>query len=388
MAAMLDLSNTLASNRLLGFAPVTRILVAAPQPAATPGPATAISKPATTTLAGTTSTTYRGSWITTSPAAVQAFMNDWGLSSYWNPNDPLLQTYDQLVAQYANKTSQVATPGRDNATMIYAALMSRQLMARHKTNGDCGQQTSLSMPGIATASKIGSSIVGTGVGTASAISAIGSLGWAPAIGLAAGIASLALLPIGIFAALAAHHAQAVATEQNVDCDTVNFFNSYSQTVVQAVKANTVDWKAAKAYFDAILTQSLGAWQKTSQASPCNAGCMYQNAAKALHDLFVMLYGTPPVSQPVQAAPLAPPVSPLLQYGITTGPVTESFGLVISPATTPAASAAAAKTLQAAQTPGPSAVNAQGGAVAPPSGPLSPVLAIGAGAAGLHFLGAF
>ena len=347
-------SLALSDKSFFGVAPIvvglqsppTTLQPSAPPPSNPVPPSSLTLAPITGTASGATCT-FSGS----SAAMVQAFMTDRGMGQYFSTTDPLGPVYDQLVALYAAKG-----PG-NNATFIYGCLMAKTLPARKKVNGDCGQSTSLSMPAVATASKIGSTIVGTGTGIASGVSAAAGLGWASAIGVAGGIATLALLPLGIFAAIAAHHAAAVAAEQTADCDAANFFNPYCQTVIQAVQNNTIGWQQAKAYFDQILATTINRLAKTSQTSPaCNAGCQSQNAVKALHDLFVMLYGTAP--QSAITVPGAP------------------------------ANVAAGTLTNAAQSPGPTAVNAQSGAVAPSGAGLGQVATVGVAGIGLHFVGAF
>lgn len=307
--------------------------------------------------------------IGTTDAAVQAFLNDRGLGAFWNSADPLQATYDQIVALYA-PTGQQAKVSQDTRTFMYGCLMARQVPARKKVNGDCGTSTSISPPtgalisggiGAATTTIGAASTVslaatgGAGIG-ASAAGAGSALGGLPAVfGALAGPLALAALPFGIWAAISAHHKAAVNAEQTADCSATNYFNQYSQAIVQAVQQGSLDWRTAKTYLDSILASSLGPLGATAQSNPCNAGCVTSLALKCVHDLLVILYAQPAPPNPVVAS-----------------------------------SAFAASNTVAAQTPGlqnpDGTVNAQGGATSTSSTGVG--LVVGAGAVGAHFLGAF
>jgi hypothetical protein len=192
-------------------------------------------------------------------------------------------------------------------------------------------------------------LAATGVlgGTAAATGAAGGSIAGISAAAIAGPAAIAILPFAIWGIIAAHHAKAVATEQAVTCNVENYVNSNNDAIIQAVMQGAIDWRAAKGYFNDVRKQALSGLAPISQN--CNAGCAYGMAVNALEDFFIALYGVPPASSPVAVQ-------------------------------TPA------QTIQAAQTPSKSGVNAQGGASFGPEGAVVPLVA--AGAVGLHFIGAF
>ena len=88
--------------------------------------------------------------------------------------------------------------------------------------------------------------------------------------------------IGIFTAIFAAHARAVAKEQQVECAAVPAANQTLQTIASAVQSGTI----TPAQGIASLTQLLTEFQSTiapimkNSASQCNAGCVWLKALQA------------------------------------------------------------------------------------------------------------
>lgn len=285
---------------------------------------------------------------------VAAYMAKANVSNLYDPNDPLTPVYKNLVAMYANKIVMANNPSRDNATLIEACLRAKQILIWKKTAGDCPKQSSVSIGTVATGSKIAGSAIGTLGAVGASVNSFAAAG----TGLAtfgesalaiAGPASLAILPFAIWGAISAHHAQAVAAEQADLCQVGGYVNdNFGQ-----IAAANVDWKTKQQAFTQVASNAVGAAAPVTKgnqgSSTCNAGCMIQNAILALRDLFIQLYAQPPAPAPLS------------------DPLTSLFGQ------SPAAS-------------GPTAVNSQSGAQ--PSTPLGTPVLVGAGAIGLHYMGAF
>jgi hypothetical protein len=267
---------------------------------------------------------------------VQQYMGKTNLSAFYDPNDPLTPIYKNLVAMYANPKS------KDDPIFIEACLRARQIIYYHKSPGDCGAASG--KVSVGPQGKIGQGL-GLAGGTVGTLAS--TFGGISAIGVAAGPLALAAIPFVVWGIFKAHHAAAVANEQATLCDVTLYIN---QNLIDISNAN-IDWMTKKKALDQVQTQALSHADLIKKT--CNAACVIETGIKALHDLFVQLYGTPPPSNPIPA-----PVAGLFGY---TG-------------ATPA---------------GPTATNAQGGAIVPnPLSGAGGAAAVGAGLVGLHFVGAF
>ena len=88
--------------------------------------------------------------------------------------------------------------------------------------------------------------------------------------------------IGIFASIFAHHAQAVAKEQQVECAAVPAFNDTLSAIADAVSAGTITPQQGIASLSQALTDFQNAISQImrNDSSNCNAGCVWWKCAQA------------------------------------------------------------------------------------------------------------
>jgi len=195
---------------------------------------------------------------------VQSYLTKAGLSSAFDPNDPLTDTYANLVALYHDpaKNGQVSM-------FIESCLRARRIIYWKNTPGDCGTQTQVN---IGTTNKI--------VGTIQSLSAKDPEPISHAILSVAGFIT------GIFGA---HHAAAVQKEQTTLCEVALYFNTYCQQVIQQGTTGN----DAKKIFTQVRDNAKSAVAAIEK--PCNAGCFVHHTLDALTDLFIKLYGVESVA---------------------------------------------------------------------------------------------
>jgi hypothetical protein len=161
--------------------------------------------------------------------------------------------------------------------VVIASLATNRITYCKSRQGDCGTPTSGGPPAAGKAIQYG----GAALGTTTSLAATGALGGTLAASTAvlgaatAGIGLLALPLLGIFA----HHAQAVATEQQTLCAVADAWNSFAINMEAQLKQGKVSQQDAQAALQQVhdnLAQTLSGIEK-----PVNAAVHYHKALDAL-----------------------------------------------------------------------------------------------------------
>lgn len=192
--------------------------------------------------------------ISTNPSTPQAELARFGLTGLWNPSDPLLDTYNSIAANY--KTAK--TPGNFMSLAI-ASMIARQFLYFKKSPGDCGIPTSSYSTGNA-AIQIGSQAIQQ-----------------------AGIPILGQI-LSIFGQ---HHAQAVATEQTLDCQVSGTVNAAWAQLDSYAASGQMDSATVLKGVESIRQQAIS--QLTPIAKDCNTPCVSIRIINCISDLRKFLY---------------------------------------------------------------------------------------------------
>lgn len=190
----------------------------------------------------------------------------YGLTTLWNPNDPLMSLYTQIANTYkTNKTPP------NFVSFATACMIARMVLYDKGTPGDCGTQTHVST------GNVGSDIQklsGPILATAAALAGTG-------------VGILAAIPLSIVGAITASHAKAVATEQTDLCGITTQVNAIWQNIDAAVANGSMSATQAIAYF----TQLQAAIKQTLSGitQDCNAACVIIRAISCVCDLRTNLY---------------------------------------------------------------------------------------------------
>jgi hypothetical protein len=216
-------------------------------------------------------------------------------SPAFNPNDPNAGAIQAAVAQSV-------PAGIPNASAYKIAceamLRAGRLFYQKSTPGDCGSPSAL--PGITSGQITG--LAGTGASALTGvIGAAGIIGGAATLGITSAI-SVAVAGIeDIFA----HHAQAVANEQDTICRVMLYFNGAKQSIDSAVRNAQISSDAGMAYLKQVIQSAKTGLQTIVKT--CNAACWYIGYLNAFSNYSTTWYDTiAPTNVIFAQAPGGPP----------------------------------------------------------------------------------
>lgn len=237
------------------------------------------------------------------PAGVALWLHHFAMDGYYNADDPLMNDYANIAESNLDPCSH-----GDPAAIAYvmACLMTRQILYFKDHPGDCGSQGSVSLGAAGVAAK-GAEFASLGASTAVGIASLGSasiIGTAiPAAALSAiPFIGLATLPIAVWGIISAHHAQAVATEQEVNCQVAQYVNTFLANVDAAMRVGQGSISDALNSMKTALAQALSGLRTGIDLGGCNwsrAGAA--PAVKALFELKSELYQQGTISTPASQA---------------------------------------------------------------------------------------
>lgn len=227
------------------------------------------------------------------PQTIKDNLTKYGLVALYNDQDPLMSTYIQIAHSY--KTSKM-TAGNFSATAV-ACMIARKVLYFKKTPGDCPLKTSYSFGPGATVSKaagiaglgLETAATGTALATTGGVSISAAGGVAVGLATAASIVGLAALPFTIWAAFSAHHAAAVAKEQETICEILSAVNPSFDQIDTAVGNGSVAAADAIKGLEQMRVQATNALKNSGIYQNCNAACYIIGYLNCVTDLRELLY---------------------------------------------------------------------------------------------------
>lgn len=222
---------------------------------------------------------------TATPETIKQALQNAGLVSFYNPNDPLMATYIQIASSY--KTNKMGA-GNFLATAVACQIV-RKILYWKKTPGDCPMQSTYSFgPGMAVSKAGGFAGLGASSVAAGATLA-GATGVAAGAALAATGIGLAVLPFTIWGMFSAHHAAAVAREQADICQIVSAVNPSFDQLDAAVAAGNLSAEQYIATIEQLRSQAKNALINSGVYQNCNAACYIEGYLNCVCDIRKILY---------------------------------------------------------------------------------------------------
>jgi hypothetical protein len=187
--------------------------------------------------------------------SVQEQLSRAGLGNYYNPNDPLMQTYEQIALTYKSNKTPVGFHD-----LAVASMMVRATFYWKNSPGDCAYSTPVGQTGTQELETVGSAAA-TNFG----------------VPVVANILDL----------FNRHHTQAVITEQTTTCDVSGKVNAAWASLDAGIAAGQYQINEALSYLQRI--QSVAIAELNTFKKDCNTACVYIRVISCITDLRSLLY---------------------------------------------------------------------------------------------------
>jgi hypothetical protein len=214
--------------------------------------------------------------------------------------------FDSLYQTIAQRNAPPNAPA-DFAAICEANLRARGLIYFKNSPGDCGAPAKPASPltGLfLSAGGAGGAIALTGLKSAGIFSGAATLGIGTAVTFA----------ISGIEDIFAHHAEAVANEQQTICSVASYFNPLIAQIDQAVESGQITAQQGIAYLAQAANTAISGLATIEKA--CNAACVYQAILKAHVDFASSAY---PAISPVASGAAPGAYNPILPGGASTVP---------------------------------------------------------------------
>lgn len=198
-------------------------------------------------------------------STVQSDLQKFGVAQLWNPNDPLMPTYQQLALTY-----KITGAPAGFVEYCTACLIARAFLYEKQSPGDCGNAGGFNISGAGTNSNITKGLATAATYDPEPISK--------------GILSVFASIGGVFTA---HHAQAIVTEQQTLCTVSQQVNQAWFQIDSAVAAGTLSSSVAISTLQSVDSQATTEMARIKKT--CNAACVSTQIVHAITDLRTQLY---------------------------------------------------------------------------------------------------